>query len=195
MPAWGEPTSDEYLIQQIARQDASALEQLYDRYERPVYSFVYRMLKDAMASEEVVQELFVRIWNAASRVEAEEASGKISTWIFAIARNLAIDWIRKQERRPQQVQGEMILERTVDPLITEQVVEDRMLGEKMKEAIGQLNDDQKQVVEWIYYMGYTQQEVADKHQIPLGTVKSRVRLALRQLRKRFEHTWKEGVRQ
>lgn len=191
----GEPASDELLIRLIAEQDASALEQLYDRYERPVYSFVMRMLKDSMASEEVVQELFVRVWKSAARLNTDNAKGKISTWIFAIARNLSIDWLRKQGRRPLEAAEEEAWNRLAEPMSTEQVVEDRMLGEQMKEAIGLLNEDQQQVVEWIYYMGYTQQEVAEKHQIPLGTVKSRVRLALGQLRKRFEQTWKEGVRQ
>ena len=188
-----ESISDEMLIGLIAKRDSTALEQLYDRYERPVYAFVIRMVKDAMAAEEVVQELFVRIWNAAHGLDPDKGQGKISTWIFAIARNLAIDWLRKRGRRPIEAHEEEALERVTESISTEQVVEERMLGEQMKAAIRDLKDEQKQVLELIYYKGYTQQEIASQHDIPLGTVKSRVRLALRQLRKRFEEAGREGA--
>ncbi|WP_020615809.1 RNA polymerase sigma factor [Paenibacillus daejeonensis] len=187
-----ESISDEVLIGLIAKRDSTALEQLYDRYERPVYAFVIRMVKDAMAAEEVVQELFVRIWNAAHGLDRDK-QGKISTWIFAIARNLAIDWLRKRGRRPIEAHEEDAWERAAESASTEQVVEERMLGEQMKAAIRDLKDEQKQVLELIYYKGYTQQEIASQHDIPLGTVKSRVRLALRQLRKRFEEAGREGA--
>ncbi|MGO4546133.1 RNA polymerase sigma factor [Paenibacillus sp. 2TAB23] len=189
----GESASDERLIRLIAERDSAALEQLYDRYERQVYAFVFRIVRDAMAAEEVVQELFIRVWNSAGRLRTDEAAGKISSWIFTIARNLSIDWLRKHGRKPLETKEEGALEREAAPYSTEQEVEHKMLGEQMKEALGELNEDQKQVVELIYFMGYTQQEVSQRHDIPLGTVKSRVRLALTQLRKKFDSTWKEGA--
>jgi RNA polymerase sigma factor (sigma-70 family) len=187
--------TDELLMMSIAQQDASALEQLYERYERPVYSFVYRIVKDSMAAEEIVQELFMRIWNTAQRLRTDEAAGKISSWIFTIARNLSIDWLRKQGRKPAEAQEQDVLERAASVHSTEREVEHKLLGEEMQEALSELNAEQKQVVELIYFMGYTQQEVSLREAIPLGTVKSRVRLALMQLRKRFEAFGKEGVRQ
>ncbi|WP_419872232.1 RNA polymerase sigma factor [Candidatus Pristimantibacillus sp. PTI5] len=190
----GESASDELLIQKIAERDSAALEQLYDRYERQVYSFVFRIVKDTMAAEEVVQELFIRVWNSAGRLRTDESAGKISSWMFTIARNLSVDWLRKQGRKPLEAREEGALEREAAPQTTEQEVEQKLLGEQMKEALGELNEDQKQVVELIYFMGYTQQEVSQNHDIPLGTVKSRVRLALNQLRKKFESGMKEGVR-
>lgn len=190
----GESASDELLIQKIAERDSAALEQLYDRYERQVYSFIFRIVKDTMAAEEVVQELFIRVWNSAGRLLTDESAGKISSWMFTIARNLSVDWLRKQGRKPLEAREEGALEREAAPQTTEQEVEHKLLGEQMKEALGELNEDQKQVVELIYFMGYTQQEVSQNHDIPLGTVKSRVRLALSQLRKKFESGMKEGVR-
>ncbi|WP_141504202.1 RNA polymerase sigma factor [Paenibacillus luteus] len=189
----GESATDELLIQKIANRDSAALEQLYDRYERQIYSFVYRIVKDAMAAEEVVQELFIRVWNSAERLDTGEAAGKISSWMFTIARNLSVDWIRKQGRKPLEASEEGVLERVAAFKSTEQEVEHKMLGEQMQEALRELNEDQKQVVDLIYFKGYTQQEVSLNQDIPLGTVKSRVRLALKQLRKRFETTRKEGV--
>jgi len=188
-----ETVSDERLLQKIAMRDADALEQMYDRYERPIYAFALRIVKDSMAAEEVVQELFVRVWNAAGRILESGQKGRISTWLFAVTRNLAIDRLRKQGRQPLEAMESEAWERVCDPQSTEAAVEHKLLGEQLKEAIDELQADQKQVLEWIYYMGYTQQEVADKHHIPLGTVKSRVRLALKQLRSRFE-TWKEEAR-
>ncbi|WP_139997041.1 RNA polymerase sigma factor [Paenibacillus paridis] len=189
----GEPATDELLIRKIANRDSAALEQLYDRYERQIYSFVYRIVKDAMAAEEVVQELFIRVWNSAERLDTGEAAGKISSWMFTIARNLSVDWIRKQGRKPLEASEDGVLERVAASKSTEQEVEHKMLGEQMQEALCELNEEQKQVVDLIYFKGYTQQEVSLNQDIPLGTVKSRVRLALKQLRKRFETTRKEGV--
>lgn len=189
----GEPATDELLIQKIANRDSAALEQLYDRYERQIYSFVYRIVKDAMAAEEVVQELFIRVWNSAERLDTGEAAGKISSWMFTIARNLSVDWIRKQGRKPLEASEDGVLERVAASKSTEQEVEHKMLGEQMQDALRELNEEQKQVVDLIYFKGYTQQEVSLNQDIPLGTVKSRVRLALKQLRKRFETKRKEGV--
>lgn len=188
-----ESKPDDILLQKIALRDPDALEQLYDRYERPIYAFALRMVKDAMVAEEIVQELFVRIWNSASRIETGGSKGKISTWMFAITRNLAIDRIRKQGRQPEDpVESEVWERMQSDETSTEFTVENKLLGQQLKKAIDDLQSDQKQVLEWIYYMGYTQQEVADTHQIPLGTVKSRVRLALKALRGRFD-MWKEEM--
>ncbi|EXX84850.1 RNA polymerase sigma24 factor [Paenibacillus darwinianus] len=191
-----ETVSDEVLIRRIAARDAQALEQLYDRYERPAYAFVFRMVKDVMAAEEVVQEMFVRIWNIADRIDTDGGRGKVSTWMFAVARNLAIDWLRKRGSKPLEALEYDEWERVkgqVEQETTEHAVERKLLGEQLKAALEELNEDQKQVLEWIYYKGYTQQEVADHERIPLGTVKSRVRLALNQLRKRFDEFVREGV--
>jgi RNA polymerase sigma factor (sigma-70 family) len=169
------------LIQRIVHKDATALEQLYDQYERPMYAFAYRMLKDSMMAEEAVQELFMRIWNSADKFDSYQ--GKLSTWMFTLIRNISIDLIRKKKSRMPEPMAPVeqldILADTSHNIEAE--VEMKWLSDQVKEALNDLNPDQKQVVEWIYYEGLTQQEVADTHSIPLGTVKSRVRLALKQL--------------
>ncbi|WP_168123856.1 RNA polymerase sigma factor [Paenibacillus sp. HB172176] len=177
---------DRQLMSQIALKDSSALEQLYDQYEMPLYSFVMRMVKDAMLAEEIIQELFLRIWNHAERYDGE--SGKFTTWMFAIARNIAIDQLRKRKSRmPEPYADESQLAAVADEKQDiETEVEMNWYGNEMKKAIQELNEDQQDVVEMIYYQGYTQQEVSRLRDIPLGTVKSRVRLALRQLRKRLD---------
>ncbi|GGN99054.1 RNA polymerase sigma factor [Saccharibacillus kuerlensis] len=180
-----EQAEDLQLIRRIADRDAGALEHLYDIYERPVYAFAYRLLNDAMAAEEAVQELFLRIWNNAERYDSSH--GKLSTWMFALARNISIDMLRRRNARAAAVPVEdeqlnTVIDETSD---TELAVERTLEGEQIRSALDQLGEEQQQVIDLIYYKGLTQQEVSDRCAIPLGTVKSRVRLALKQLHKRL----------
>ncbi len=173
-------------MQLISHKDSEALETLYDRYEQIIYNFAYRIVKDAMAAEEVMQELFLRIWNQAENYD--HSQGKLSSWMFAITRNIAIDHLRRRSSRTaHQTVDTDYLNLIRDKETTEDIVELRMIGEHVKEALQGLNEDQQQVVDMIYYQGFTQQEVADLASIPLGTVKSRVRLAMKQLQQRLSH--------
>ncbi|WP_424768241.1 RNA polymerase sigma factor [Paenibacillus sp. sgz302251] len=176
---------EQHLLRSISNGDAAALTRLYDRYEKTVYAFAYRFVGDAMLAEEIVQELFMRIWNHASRYDA--AHGKVSTWMFAITRNIAIDQLRKRQNRTAiQTMDEAPLETLVDADGTpEEQYDKKWVGEKVKDAIQQLNDDQRQVLDLIYYQGYTHQEVSENKGIPLGTVKSRIRLAMKHLKDRL----------
>lgn len=181
-----ERVEDLQLMKLIAIKDAPALEQLYDRYETPIYCFAHRIVNDVMMAEEVVQELFMRIWNFAERYESTQ--GKLSTWMFTLTRNIAIDILRKKQNRIQkQVAEHQQLNAIPDSRkAVEEEVENNWIGDEVRQAMKSLNEDQQKVVEWIYYQGLTQQEVAERHAIPLGTVKSRVRLAIKQLKQRLE---------
>jgi RNA polymerase sigma factor (sigma-70 family) len=186
--------SDYDLLKRIQVRDPNALEELYDRYERPMYAYAFRMMNDRMAAEEVIQELFLRIWNYAERFD--ERQGKVATWMFTITRNIAIDFLRrKQNRLPRDLAEQGELDRMLDQnQNTQEAVENKWVGEQVKIALGSLNPDQQQVIEWIYYQGYTHQEIADEHAIPLGTVKSRVRLACNQLKKKLSNLGWRGYR-
>jgi RNA polymerase sigma-70 factor (ECF subfamily) len=178
---------DKQLIRLIAQKDSNALEMLYDRYERVIYSFAYQIVKDSMAAEEVMQELFLRVWKNAEQIDF--GRGKLLTWMFAVTRNLAIDHLRKRSSRlPQQWADSESLEWIQDhTTITEDIVELQMAGEQIRDALQGLSKDQQQVMDMIYYQGYTQQEVAVLASIPLGTVKGRVRLAMKQLHKSLRY--------
>ncbi|MCA0755210.1 anti-sigma factor [Paenibacillus sp. N4] len=102
--------SDELLIRLISLRDRSALEQLYDRYERPVYAFVYRIVKDETAAESIVRELYIRVWNAEGGSQPEESAGKISSWMFTDARNLSVDWLREHGQKIDEMQEEAALQ-------------------------------------------------------------------------------------
>jgi RNA polymerase sigma factor (sigma-70 family) len=172
---------DLILMRRIQGRDANALRTLYDRWERPMYAFAYRMVKDDMLAEEMIQELFLRVWNASERFQ--ESQAKVSTWMFTLLRNLCIDAIRKRKSRmPEPMAPSDSLERVEDQSEgPEHKVERQWVGQEIRKALEDLNPDQKQVVESIYFGGLTQQEVAESLSIPLGTVKSRVRLAMKQL--------------
>lgn len=188
-----EPTELD-LMRRIANKDPDALKLIYARYERPIYSFAYRIVKDAMLAEEVVQELFLRIWNSAERYDADV--GMLASWLFTITRNIAIDAMRlRQTRTSQQVAAaEQLNQAPDDDADTAVLATDNVVGEQVRDALKNLNEEQQQVVELIYYNGYTQQEVSAKCGIPLGTVKSRVRLAMKSLKSQLENIGKEGLR-
>lgn len=185
--------TDQELMMQIVNKDADALKFLYDKYEKPIYAFAYRIVQDAMMAEEVVQELFLRIWKAAERYDADH--GKLTSWMFTLTRNIAIDLLRKKQNRTnvQTTETEQLNRIPDSGKSTEEVALEGWRGQEIREALHALSPDQKQVVDLIYYQGYTQQEVSDQQAIPLGTVKSRVRLALKQLRGRLAGVGKEEI--
>jgi RNA polymerase sigma-70 factor (ECF subfamily) len=178
---------DGQLMQLIRQKDPAALEVLYDRYEQLIYSFAYRIVKDPMAAEEVMQELFMWIWKNAEQYEA--AKGKLSTWMFTVTRKIAIDQLRNNTPRiPQEpAEAEELQEMSDTVIMSEEMAELLMAGELVREALQELSRDQQQVMDLIYYQGLTQQEVASRVAVPPGTVKSRVRLAMKQLQKRLIH--------
>jgi RNA polymerase sigma-70 factor (ECF subfamily) len=176
---------EEQLMRMIASRDASALERLYDRYEKTVYAFAYRFAGEAMLAEEIVQELFMRIWNHAERYDVSQ--GKLTTWMFAITRNIAIDQLRKRQNRTAAQTSESVeLDQLADEGESpEEQFDRKWVGEEVKAAVRQLSGDQRQVLELVYYQGFTHQEVSERQGIPLGTVKSRIRLAMKQLKDRL----------
>lgn len=179
------PTEEVHIMRRIAERDPKALEWLYDHYERAVYSFAYRFVGDAMLAEEIVQELFMRIWNQAKPYDASQ--GKLSTWIFAITRNIAIDQLRKKQNRTakQTEDAELFAAIPDGRMSTEEEASNNLMATIVKEAVKELNEEQRKVLDWIYFQGLTHQEVSVGKGIPLGTVKSRLRLALKQLRTRL----------
>lgn len=185
--------TDQELMMQIVDKDADALKFLYEKYEKPIYAFAYRIVHDAMMAEEVVQELFLRIWHAAERYDS--GHGKLTSWMFTLTRNIAIDLLRKKQNRTsgQTAETEQLNRIPDTGKSTEEVALDGWRGQEIRDALHGLNPDQKQVLELIYYQGYTQQEVSNYHAIPLGTVKSRARLALKQLKGRLAGVGKEEL--
>jgi RNA polymerase sigma-70 factor (ECF subfamily) len=177
---------DGALIDLIAGQDAGALSALYDRHSRLVYSIAIQMLGDGGRAEEVTLDVFTRLWeNAASY---DPARAKVRTWIVSMARNRAIDVLRRIGARPEGSSvplsdvGHQLEANGVTP---EEAVEKTLEAERVREALAELPPEQEHVITLAYFRGYTQSEIADTLNLPLGTVKTRIRLGMEKLRRTF----------
>lgn len=179
--------SDLELISLIAEKDTHALEQLYNRYEHPMYCFAYQIVKDRMIAEEVIQELFMKIWNNPHQYRSDH--GKLSSWMFSVTRNASIDHLRKKQHRIHHAltENEDMLKISDTIQNTETEAENNWTRQQIRTALKELNPDQREVLETIYYEGLTQQEAAEHMNIALGTVKSRVRLAMKHLKEKLGH--------
>lgn len=179
-----EALDDNELMKRIGDKDPVALEWLYDRYEKAVYSFAYRIMQDIDA-EEVVQELFRRVWTHSERFD--DTQDKLTAWLFTLTRKIAVDMLRRKSVRDRGIPAEDTTLYSVagEWVDTDVQVEVKSEGQRMREILAELSRDQKQVIDSIYYGGMTQQEVSARYNIPLGTVNSRVRQALKQMKKRL----------
>ncbi len=179
---------DARLAQQVALGSSGALETLYDRYARVVLSFASRMLGDGQSGEDLLQEVFVRVWRQAGTYSPER--GTFVTWLLSITHNMAIDEIRKRRRRPQRADAAdpvlLLANVTDDGPPVEYHAELSLLRDTLKAAIRELPDAQRQAIELAYFRGLTQREIAETLGEPLGTVKTRMRLGMRKLREHME---------
>jgi RNA polymerase sigma-70 factor (ECF subfamily) len=186
------PATDSELAAQVAVGSAEALEVLYTRYGRLVLSFTTRMVGDRESGEELVQEVFVRVWRQAGAYSPER--GTFVTWLLSIAHNLAIDMLRKRQRRPQRADAAdpvLLLEQVADSSPSlEHYAELSHLRDRIGEALRILPDSQRRAIELAYVRGLTQREIAEETGDPLGTVKTRMRLGMQKLR---EHLEQQGV--
>ncbi|MCL6454030.1 MAG: sigma-70 family RNA polymerase sigma factor [Alicyclobacillus sp.] len=182
-----EVVTDAELMKRVANRDRAALEAIYDRYERIVYGFARKSGADGFAAEEIVQDVFTKVWNAAGSYDEHQA--KFSTWLLTIARRTAIDHARKRQRVAPPSAAEETLQAVPDGAGgPEEVAEVRALQQMLRAALSELPVDQKWLIERIYLQGLTQREVAELLGLPMGTVKSRLRLGLTKLRDKLAGT-------
>ncbi|GAB4578962.1 MAG: sigma-70 family RNA polymerase sigma factor [Anaerolineales bacterium] len=169
---------DEALISLIARKQVEALGELYDRYSRLVFSLALYMVDDQPAAEEITQDAFTRLWVQADSYRPEQA--KVKTWLVTIARNRAIDELRRRKVRPTSALLEEVWETSSNNL--EEMVDGRAQSVRVRAALSTLPSEQRQVMVMAYFGGYSQAEISTELAMPLGTVKTRMRLAMQKLR-------------
>lgn len=187
--------SDEALAAQVAQGNPTALEALYDRYAATVLGVSLKVTGDRSLAEDVLQETFWRVWKSAATYQPER--GTFTSWLFRIARNLAIDAYRRRNVRPQAVSasedGEPILDRMADPDMDVAGQALAMLqSQQVRRALGALSSPQRQVIEMAYFQGMTRHEIAEVTGEALGTIHTRARLALQKLREELEKEEFEG---
>ncbi len=173
--------SEEELVLALKNREKIAIEALYDMYSASLYGVIVRIIIDQATAEDLLQETFVKIWHSFASYSSEK--GRLFTWMVNLARNLAIDKLRSKDFKNQNKNQE--LENNVT-FIDEQrntVYKPELLG--VKDLVSTLKPDQRVILELIYFKGYTHVEAADELGIPLGTVKTRLRMGIMELRKHF----------
>ncbi|MDA1036614.1 MAG: sigma-70 family RNA polymerase sigma factor [Chloroflexi bacterium] len=175
-----ESFSDHELLVRAGSGDDGAFAALYDRLAGPAYSLAYYILRDPQWAQDVVQEAFVNIWRVSGSYDTER--GTVKTWALATVRNRSIDHLRRQNSRPvASVELTAETAATTPETVWDQVVRS-LEAEVVHQALNTLPEEQRRVIEMAYFGGLSQQEIASDAGLPLGTVKSRMRLGLMKLR-------------
>lgn len=190
-----EARDDRALMRCLAADDLGAFRAIYDRHAAASHGLAYRMLRERAAAEDVVQEAFIALWR--TRHDYRPERGSLRSWLLTITRNRAIDAIR---RARHDTRTELVTDREREA--PERTDEEALLHLEAADigiALRTLPDLQRQAVELSYFGGLSQTEIAERLGIPLGTVKSRLRLALRKLATQLEasaaHAWHPEGRQ
>jgi RNA polymerase sigma-70 factor (ECF subfamily) len=175
---------DKTLIALIGQAQPNALDELYNRYNRLVFSLASKMVADHAAAEEIMLDVFIRVWERAGTYRSEQA--KVSTWLVSMTRHRAIDCLRRQKVRLDQsslswseVTPDAVPQANNNP---ERATELTLRQERVRAAIAQLPTDQQEALALAYFKGQSHREVAETLGQPLGTIKTRIRLAMQKLR-------------
>lgn len=167
------------LVELLINKDKSAFEYLYDNYADSLYGIISKIVKDDDIAEEVLQDAFLKVWTKI--IFYDRAKGRLFTWMLNLSRNLAIDKIRSKEYKKGAKTDQM--DNNVYAFDRQNSIEQKTDQIGVLELMKDLSPEQKLVVDLLYFQGYTQSEVADEFDIPLGTVKTRLRSAIIHLRK------------
>ena len=176
--------ADRAAFDRMARGDSDALAEIYDRHGRVVYSLALRIVRDQTDAEDVVQEVFSQVWRQASRYDA--ARGSVLGWLLTLTRSRAIDRLRGRRSRPERVADASVLDAIPDTAAPADVqVQSAGQASQIRAAVDGLSVLQRMAIELAFYEGLTHAEIAERLELPLGTVKTRIRQGLLKLRDRL----------
>jgi RNA polymerase sigma-70 factor (ECF subfamily) len=170
--------ADHVLVRRIVNREEAALAEAYDRYASLVYAVALRVLREATAAEEVLQDTFHRLWVVAARFDPER--GSLPAWLAVAARHRAIDRLRQRDAEPNSDAGLADIQLPFD--LEDEVSRNRLL-ERVRTAMARLPQAHRTVLELAYFEGFTHTELARRTGEPLGTIKSRLRSAVASLRR------------
>jgi RNA polymerase sigma-70 factor, ECF subfamily len=177
---------DQSIIRLVAQAQPEAMSELYDRYARLVFSLALAILDDRETAEEVTQDVFMRIWEKADSYRPEQA--RVNTWLTVITRNRSIDRLRQRGKREERFR-ESWDEASIDGQVRgaerlpEEQVSTNIRAERLRDAIASLPEEQKEALALAYLQGLSHSHIAELLGMPLGTVKTRIRLGMQKLRK------------
>ncbi|MBC8985720.1 sigma-70 family RNA polymerase sigma factor [Pedobacter sp. N36a] len=173
--------SEDQLVLALKAQDTNAMKALYDMYSSSLFGVISRIVSHTEVAEDILQETFLKIWNSAGHYDATK--GRLFTWMMNIARNLAIDKLRskdfKNANKNQDIENNVdFIDSQKDTTFNADVI-------GLKDMVTALKPEFNNVLNMVYFKGYTHVEAAEELDLPLGTVKTRIRMAIMELRKHF----------
>jgi len=173
--------SEEELVSKLKAQDTLAIRALYDMYSGALLGVISRIIPQTEVAEDLLQETFIKIWNSAGSYD--NSKGRLFTWMMNIARNLSIDKLRSKDFRNAGKNQD--IENNVDFIDSQKEITFNadLLG--IKDMVTALKPEFNDVLDMVYFKGYTHVEAAEELNLPLGTVKTRIRMAIMELRKNF----------
>jgi RNA polymerase sigma-70 factor (ECF subfamily) len=173
--------SEEELVRRLKAQDTIAVQALYDMYSGALLGVISRIIPQTEIAEDLLQETFIKIWNSAITYDSNK--GRLFTWMMNIARNLSIDKVRSRDFRNSGKNQD--IENNVDFIDSQKEITFNadLLG--LKDMVTALKPEFNSVLNMVYFKGYTHVEAAEELNLPLGTVKTRIRMAIIELRKHF----------
>jgi RNA polymerase sigma-70 factor (ECF subfamily) len=197
MPQRADEISDEQLMSRLGGPGVeAAISALYDRYSRTVYGVGLKILGDRSLSEELVQDVFLKVWRSSGTFDASRAS--FSTWLYRVTRSCALDLYRKRASRVHPVpNGELHIAAARDSSAgPQEVVDESWLSWRVSRALEVLDASHREVIELAYFGGLSQREISERTGMPLGTVKSRTSSAFKSLRGELaiQDTSREAIR-
>ena len=173
--------ADEELMHLVRQGEARAFEVVFDRHGGASFSLAYRMCGRRALAEEVVQDAFLSLWRGSARYN--HMRGSVRSWVLAAVHNRAIDALRRGAvANRQDIEDEQVAKNVVAADCTEAEVVRREQAEEVRDALGGLPSEQRQVIELAFFGGFTHAEIAEMLEIPIGTVKGRMRLGLTKMR-------------
>ncbi len=174
--------TEEELVELLRNRDQQAFSYLYDNYAAALNGIICRMIDETQLAEDILQEAFVKIWN--NFVHYDSSKGRLFTWMINITRNLTIDTLRsKGYKKSRQISKD---ENSVSNYHDKNSSSDRFDTIGLRKQLSNLKPEQKSIIDLAYFSGYTQEEISKEIGIPLGTVKTRMRSAILELRKMLE---------
>ena len=175
--------SEEELVMLLQGKDQQAFSYLYDNYSAALNGIIYRMVENRELAEDILQEAFVKIWHNFSSYDT--GKGRLFTWMLNITRNLTIDTLRSKGYKKQaKISSD---ENSVDNLSNDNKVAESFDALGIRKQLVNLKPEQRSIIDLAYFNGYTQDEISKEMGIPLGTVKTRMRAAIIELRKMLEY--------
>jgi RNA polymerase sigma-70 factor (ECF subfamily) len=181
--------NEDSLVIGLKTNDQKVFEQIYNRFSGALFGTIIKWVKDGEVAENLLQEVFVKAWR--NNFQYDETKGRLFTWLYNISRNVCIDYLRSKTFKNTKAAN---LSEDMGALFGENLfAENQVETIGLKQLLDRLRKDEKDVIQVIYFNGFTQKEAAELLCLPLGTVKTRVNMAIKKLRRYFNADWDRAV--